>query len=175
MRRFRFRIAVAVTSLALVLLLAGTGAVLVRNTVANGPWSWGHRYGPGFGGPGFELPEELQSLRDLAPEERFAHFRGAQINLTDAEDQPVRINLTPGMVTAASATSLSIAANDGSAKTFTLDDQTMIRSKGVRGGDEATEPALAQDDKVVVVTLNDSTTATAVMNVGTGGFGWGHR
>ena len=175
MRRFRFPIAVAVTSLVLVLALATIGGLLVRNTVASGPWGWGHRGGPGSGGPGFELPEELESLRDLPPEERFAHFRGAQINLTDAEDQPVRINLTPGTVTAASATSLSIAVNDGSAKTFTLNDQTVIRSKGVRGGDEATEPALAQDDKVVVVTLNDSTTATAVMNVGTGGFGWRHR
>jgi hypothetical protein len=176
LRRFRFPIAVALTSVALVAALVGVAALLVPNAVARGavwaggpggPWYGGH----GFGGPGFTLPPELQGLLDVPADQRFSHFLGAQINLTDKNNQPLTINVTPGTVTAASATSLTIAANDGTSKTYTLDANTIIRGKGVRDSSQATQPTLAQNDKVVVVTLNNNTNATAVMAGDMNGFG----
>jgi hypothetical protein len=171
MRRFRFPIAVALTSLALVLVLGGVCALVVRSAFASGPWFGRPGFGPGFG-PSFELPAELRGLHDLPAAERFAHFIGVLVNLKDKDNQPLTINVTPGTATAVSTTSLTIAANDGSTRTFALNDQTIIRDKGVRGEARATEPTLARDDKVVVVTLDNSTTATAVM-VGAHGFGPG--
>jgi hypothetical protein len=174
MARFRFPIAVAITSLVLVAALVVAGGLLVGNTLASGRW-FGGPGGPWFGGhgfgPGHALPAELSGLHDLAPGERFTHFLGAQVNLTDRENKPLAIIATPGTATSVSATSLTIAANDGSTRTFTLDERTIIHGKPVWDGATATRPTLAQDDKVVVMTLNDSTTATAVLKVSPDGFG----
>src|ERR671937_21195 len=100
MRRWRFPIAVAVTSLVLVVALAGTGGLLVRGALAggqrfHGPWAWAAGpwaagpWGRGpwaggagaawHGGPGSQLPAELEGLHDLPPDQRFGHFVGAQI------------------------------------------------------------------------------------------------
>jgi len=49
----------------------------------------------------------------------------------------------------------------------------MIRGKRVQGGAQASQPTLSQDDRVEVMTLNNSTTATAVMVVPPEGFGPG--
>jgi hypothetical protein len=107
----------------------------------------------------------------VPPAERFSHFIGVQVNLTDRDGQPLDLTLTPGTVTAASATSLSVAANDGAARTFGLDAQTAIRGPRAQAGGTTTPPGIAQGDKVVVVTLNNSGTATAVW---AGNFdGWG--
>jgi hypothetical protein len=189
MRRFRFPIAVAATSLALVVAIGAIGALTVRSALANAPWVGGVGFGGpgfggpgfgghGFGGPGFELPPELQGLHDLPPAERFAHFTGVQLSLKDKDNKPFTVTVTPGTATAVSATSLTLAANDGTTKTFTLDSNTMIRGKPVQGGAQATQssPALANGDLMVVVTLNNSTTARAIMNGGKEGFGsraWG--
>ena len=174
MQRFRFIIAVGVTSLALVLVLVGVGAFAVRNVLASGSWLGG----PGFGGHRWaqhelQIPTELQGLHDLPPAERFGHFVGAQINLRDKEGRPLAVNATPGTVTAVSATSLTTTANDGTIKTYALDDKTVVRGKPVQGADQASQPSLSRDDKVVVVTLNNSTTANAVIVGGPDGFG-GH-
>ena len=169
MRRFRFPIAVALTSLALVLVLGGVGFLAIRSAFAYGPWPGG--YGPWGGAAGFQLPPELQGLHDLPPDQRFAHFKGAQLSLTDKDNRPLTLSVTPGTVTAASATSLTIAANDGTSKTYTLDDKTFIRGRLAQGGAQAPRPTLANDDKVVVMTINNSTTATAVMIAPPGGFG----
>ena len=171
MTRFRFPIAVALTSLALVAVVGGGALLGARAVLANGPWGYG------FGGPfagehfGAQLPPELQGLRDLSPAERFAHFTGAQVTLKDKDNKPLTITATPGTATAVSTTSLTLAANDGTTKTYTLDDKTFIRGKMVQGGSQATQAGLTSGDKVVVVTLNGSNTATAVMNGGTEGFG----
>lgn len=171
MRRFRFAIAVGLTSLALVATLGVVGALTVQNALANAPWAGGHGFGgPGMAGPGFQLPPELEGLRDLPPAERFAHFQGVQVSLTDKDNRPLTFAATPGRATAVSGTSLTIAANDGTTKTYTLDSNTLIRGKNVQGGDQATQANLANGDLVVVVTQNNSTTAKAVMNGGKDGF-----
>jgi hypothetical protein len=174
MKRFRFPIAVAVTSLVLAVALVAAGGLLAGNVLANhfryggpgGPWSGGHGFGPGV-----SLPSELTGLRNLPPGERFAHFLGVQVNLTDRENKPLMVTATPGTATAVSATSLTIAANDGSTKTYSLDDKTIIHRKSAQNGAKESRPNLVQDDKVVVVTLNNSTTATAVLVVSPEGFG----
>lgn len=179
MAGFRFPIAVAVTSLALVATLGVVGALVVGSALAGGPWSggpWRHWQGNHGFGLGVDLPPELAGLGDLPAGERFAHFMGVQVNLTDKDNRRLTISATPGAATAVSTTSLTIAGNDGSARTFSLGDRTMIRGKHVRGGAEAGQPTLAQGDKVVVVTVNDSTIANAIVVVGPDGVGpWGHR
>jgi hypothetical protein len=186
-RRLRFPIAVALTSLALLVVLGGVAVLAARPVLANaglaamGPWggpgAWGgpgpwggHPFAAG-GGPGFTLPDELRGLVDIPPAERFDHFLGVQVNLKDKNNKPLTIAVTPGTVTAVSATSLTIAANDGTTKTYALNDKTVIRGKPVQGGSQATQPALANGDKAVVVTLNTSTAATAVIVAGPEGFG----
>ena len=181
MRRFRFPIAVALTSLALVLVLGGVAALTVRSAMANAPWFGGpgfegHAFGGPWSGPSgheMQLPPELQGLHDLPPAERFAHFTGVQLSLKDKDNKPLTVNVTPGTVSAASAASLTLAANDGSTKTYTLNDQTMVRGRPIRGGTQATQstPALANGDMVVVVTLDGTTAARAILNGGKEGFG----
>lgn len=183
MQRLRFPLAVAATSLALVLALGVAGVLVAPTVLANtlgfgGPGPFGPPLGgAGWGGQGFTLPPELQGLAEIPPAERFSHFRGVQVNLTDKDNQPLAINVTPGAITAVDAANLTIAANDGTSKSYTLDNQTIIRGKPVRGGAQATQPTLAAGDKVVVVTLNNGAAARAVIAVNPDGFGphgpWG--
>jgi hypothetical protein len=162
MRRLRFPIAVALTSLAIVagLLLAGGFLVQVALAGAPGfagfggpPWAGkavgGPPWAPGLGGGA--LPPQLAGLRDVPPAERFAHFKGARVALTDKDGQPVALEVTPGTVTAASPSSVTVAANDGTTKTFAIDGQTAVRRQP------------APNDRVVVVTLNGAGTAAAVL------------
>ena len=176
MTRFRFPIAVALTSLGLVAVLVVAGGLVVSSALASGlsavglrggpPWAAGHGFGPGF-----QVPPQLTGLQDIPAADRFAHFKGVQVNLTDKDNNPLTIAVTPGKVTAASATSLTLAANDGSTKTFTLDSTTAIR--GGHSGSQASQPTLAPNDQVVVVTVDGSTTPMAVV-VGPNGSGsWG--
>src|SRR5262249_47414409 len=120
-------------------------------------------YGPGsHNGPwATQWPAELQGLGNIPAGERFDHFKGATVNLTDANGQPLAVTLAPGTVTAVNAGSLTLAANDGSTHTYTLTDATMTRDKA----------APTATEQVAVVTLNGSSTATAVMAVPAGGFG----
>jgi hypothetical protein len=147
MQRFRFPLAVAVTSIVLVVGVFGVAGLLVGNALASGPWTGWHD------GHDFQLPPQLAGLRDVPAGERFSHFRGVQVSLTDKDNKPLNVTVTPGTATATSPTSLTIAGNDGSTRTFSLNDQTAIRGKS----------AIAPNDHVVVVTLDNSTTATAVM------------
>ena len=177
MKRYVIPIVVAVTSLTLVVALVATGTLAVPNVLAGSPW-YGHA---GWGGPwsrdsGWQLPAELQGLQDVPAEQRFSHFLGARLSLRDKNNQPLTVEVTPGKVTAASATSLTVAANDGSTRTFALDANTMIGSKHARQG-EASPPTIAQGDRVVVVQLDTSPAAQAVMVVPPNGLGprgpWG--
>ncbi|MDQ6675283.1 MAG: hypothetical protein M3069_31860 [Chloroflexota bacterium] len=183
MQRFRFPIAVAVTSLALVAALIGAGGLVVGNALANGPFSGG---GPGpwaAGQNGWQinsLPPELAGLVAVPAGERFSHFRGVRVQLTDKDNNPLTVDVTPGTATTVTPTSLTVTANDGSTRSFALSDKTIVRGKsGAQGGSQAasTTTTIAQNDKVVVATLNNSTTATAVMGVSPDGFGprgpWG--
>jgi hypothetical protein len=164
MQRLKFPFAVAVTSLALVFGLVVVGALAAGSVLAGGlGWGgppWAGRGGPWGGdhGPGFNMPAEIAGLKDVPADQRFAHFKGARVNLTDKDGKPVAVEVTPGVVSAASATSLTLTANDGSSKSFALDAKTNTRGK-----------TPAQNDKVVVVTINGATTAVVVP--GEHGFG----
>jgi hypothetical protein len=184
-QRLRFPIAVALTSLGLVALLVVAGGLLVSSALARGPWVGGG-FGPwwraGAGAPwagghgpwaGAALPAPLAGLRDVPAAERFEHFKGVQATLTDKDGQPLAVTLTPGTATSASATSLTVAANDGSPHTFALDAQTAIRGGHAQGGSPASPPTIAQGDKLVVLTINGSDTAAAVWTGSFGGWGPG--
>ena len=181
MQRLRFPIAVALTSLGLVALLVVAGGLLVSSALARAPWGGPFAHGGGgrpwaaVPGPwgGFTLPAPLADLRDLPPAERFDHFKGVQVHLADKDGQPLVLALTPGTATAASATSLTVAANDGASRTFALDAQTTIRGPHAQGGPDASPPTIAPGDKVVVATINASGTATAVWAGPFGGGGPG--
>ena len=170
MRRFRFPLAVLGTSLLLVLGIGVAGYLTVSTALAQGWGPFGH-----FGGPfdGHAIPPELQGLEQLPPAERFKHFSGAQIALKDKDNNPLTINVTPGTVNAVSSTSLTLAANDGSTKTFTLDGNTVIRGKPDTStpGNRPAATTLKQGDLVAVVTKNNEPTAKFVMSGGAEGFG----
>ena len=175
MQRYRFPIAVALTSLALVAALVVAGGLVVGSVVAQGPWFRGPGFGPWSSGhgpwAGAGLPSQLSGLHDVPASERFDHFKGVQVNLTDKDNQPLVVTLTPGTATAVSATSLTLAANDGASRTFSLDGETVLHGAHARGSAPASPSSINPGEKVVVVTVNNSGTATALL---AGSFGrWG--
>ena len=133
-----------------------------------GPFG-GHAGGP-WGGMAAMVPQELRDLHNLPPAERFKHFTGVQVSLKDVNNQPLTIAVTPGTVSAASATGLTLAANDGTTKTYTLTGQTVIRGRPTEGNPN-NSPNLAQGDMVVVITHNGSMEARAVFDGNKEGFG----
>ena len=164
MQQLRFPIAVAATSLALVLGLVAFGGLLAGSVFAGGqPWrgAWAGRHGFGSG---LALPPELAQLSDIPADQRFDHFKGAQLRLADRDGRPLTVDATPGVASAVSANSLTIAANDGQTRTFSLSEQTVVRGK----------QAPAQRDKVVVVTMSGNPAAHAVLVLAGDGHGpWG--
>ena len=176
MQRYRFPLSVAVTSLAVVLVLIGVGGLLVNNALANGPFGGG---GPGapwaVGHAGWlpkTLPPELAGLTEIPAGERFAHMRGVRVQLTDKDNKPLTVDVLPGTATTVSSTSLTMTANDGSTHTFTLDDKTIIHAKsGAHDSTQTATRALSQNDKIIVATLNNNPTATAVVAFNPDGFG----
>jgi hypothetical protein len=180
-----FSAAVLATSVVLVAALAAlvvrpVGIALASTIGAGGPtsgapWQGGAwRGGPWGNGAGFSLPSQLQGLADVPADQRFGHFVGVQLSLKDKDGKPVTVNVTPGTVSAASASSLTLAANDGTTKTYTLNDKTMVHgvSPLATPTSGTTSPTLTNGDNVVVVTLDNSTTATAVVDGGPHGFSW---
>jgi hypothetical protein len=177
MQRYRFPIAVALTSLALVVGLVGVGSLLVGRALASSPlaagldnagppWTWAGNHGGWQGGT---LPPELAGLKDVPPAERFAHFRGVQVQLADKNNQPVTVSVTPGTATAVSPTSVTVAANDGSTQTFAIDANTFVHT--ARDNSNAGQASLAPNQNVIVVSLNGNRTATAVVAVDPTGMG----
>ena len=165
MQRYRFPLAVLGTSLALVAVLVAVGAFFVGNALASGFPALG-----AWNGAGVQLPAELSGLKDIPADQRFGHFKGVQVNLTDKDNHPLTLTVTPGTITSVSSTSLTMAANDGGSRTFSLDSQTVVRGKPVQGNANVATAPLAQGDQVVVVTLNNSTTALAAVSPGANGF-----
>ena len=167
MQKFRAPWTLALTALGVVLIAVGSAGLVARPLVGSAlattlgvggpPWQ---RVGWHAGAAGLDqaLPPELAGLADVPADERFQHFRGVQVQLTDKDGRPLRVDVTPGSVTAVSATSLTIAGNDGVAHTYALDDKTLQPGR-----------AAQQHDRVVVATLNGSTTATAVFSIDGGG------
>lgn len=175
----RFPIAVVATSVFLVAALAviavpPVGIALasglgVSGPVVNGPWAAGWHGGASSQHAGWALPPEIQGLASIPADQRFSHFEGAQVNLKDKDGNPLTIAVTPGKVTAASSTSLSITTNAGPSRTFVLGSSTMIHTKASSSATPtAGATTLQNGDDVVVVTLNNSNTAMAVVDGGTG-------
>ena len=183
MRGLRFALAVLGTSLLLVLGIGVAGYWTVSSVLAQGFGPFGPHMGGPFGG--HALPPELQGLEQLSPAERFKHFNGVVVSLKDKDNNPMTINVMPGTVNAVSATSLTLAANDGSTKTYTLDSNTVVRGKpdASTPGNQPSATTLKQGDLVAVVTKNNETAAKFVMSGGAQGFGphgggrgpWGGR
>jgi hypothetical protein len=183
MGRFRFALAVLGTSLALVVAIGVIGIVTAPRALAlagvgafGGPFGGGPFGGGPFGGGPFGdhmLPPELQGMQNLTPAERFGHFGGAQVNLTDKDGKPFVVTITPGKVTAASANSLTLAANDGTSKTYTIDATSVIRGKPDLStpGNSPAPASLKQGDLVVVMAKAGELTARFVVDGGTEGFG----
>ncbi len=171
MKTLKFSVAVLLTSIAVVVVIAAVGVLAVPSVLARTTGLDAWQFGPhGFGGVGITLPPELQGLASVPPAERFSHFVGVQVSLKDKDNQPLTIVATPGTVTSANASSLTIAANDGTTKSFTIDAKTAIRGKASQGTPAADQTVLTNGDRVVVVTMNGSSTATAVVDGGANGF-----
>jgi hypothetical protein len=147
----KFSVAVVLTSAALVLTVFAAGAFVAGNALASTlPVAAEMR---GHAMDSQNLPPELAGLKDIPAAQRFAHFKGVQVALTDQNGKPLDITVTPGVANSVSNTSLTIAGNDGVSHTYTVNDQTFERGGTVSTG-----------ENVVVVTLNNASTARAVFN-----------
>src|SRR5262245_48506040 len=107
----------AVSTLAIVLIAIGLGGLFVGQTVASAAPFGGGWHGDANWGRD-NLPPELASLADVPEGERFAHFRGVQLSLTDKDGRPLQVNVTPGTVSAVSAASVTVNGNDGASHTY---------------------------------------------------------
>ena len=118
----------------LVTLVAG-GVLLTRVAYAGPlPFGWGHWMG--WAGKAGAAGAEQAVFADLR------------------EGRPVTLELTPGTVTAASASGLTVQVKDGPTRSFGVDSQTHM------GG----TPAVG--DQVVVIAKDGSSIATAVLGAG---------
>ena len=146
----KFSVAVLLTSAALVVGVFATGAFMVGNALANGIADVAQVRQP----TGGNVPPELAGLKDIPAAQRFGHFKGAQLNLTDKDGKPIEVSVTPGVANSVSATALTITGNDGASHNYALNDQTMTHGKSIANGDD-----------VVVVTLDNTATARAVVAI----------
>ena len=161
MKRFLIPVAGLGAALILAVGIFAAGGLAATSALASGafmngggPWM-GRADWAGHADWAAQLPPELRGLGDIPAADRFAHFKSVTVNLTDKNNQPLVVSVTPGKVTSTSSSSLSLAGNDGATHTYALDANTIEKGKS----------APANNDQVVVVTLNGSTTATAVVNV----------
>lgn len=170
--RGRYPFAVVIAAVVLVLAVGSVGAMVRHGTEANAPaFSTSTLSDQDQGGHMPPIPPELQGLNNLPPAQRFDHFVGAQVNLKDKNNNPFTAYATPGKVTSASLSSLSITANDGTAQSYMLSDSTAIYGRPAQRG---AKPTLSKGDLVVVVHFNDQNSAWAVIDGGPDGSGFGH-
>jgi hypothetical protein len=158
MKRFLVPMIGVAGALFLAVGIFAAGGLVATRALASSPFMAGAQMGPWSGSDHgawvSQLPPEIRGLADVPAGERFEHFKGVTVNLTDKNNQPLAVTVTPGTVTAVNGGSLSLAANDGSSRTYTLDANTIEKDK----------TAPVANEKVVVVTLNGSSTATAVLS-----------
>jgi hypothetical protein len=180
MNRLRFPLTVAATSLALVAVLFGAGGFLIGNVLASSPIAgglWAGNQGSAApwaaGRTAWQLPPQLSGLADVPADQRFSHFRGAQVQLTDKDNNPLVIEVVPGTATAVTQSSLTLTANDGSSRTFAIDGNTAIHGSAAGQSQPAATSAIKNGDHVAVVTLNNSATAAALLLPGGSG-SWPH-
>ena len=109
--------------------------------------SRGHRGGfPFIGGGG--------DLKDVPRDERFDHMLSAEYSVTDVDGNTITTSITFGTVASSTADSVTIDLNEGGQATYQVTEDT----KAPQAVD-----TLAADDKVVVVTKNGSSDATAIL------------
>jgi membrane-associated protease RseP (regulator of RpoE activity) len=110
-------------------------------------------------------PAKAQPLKQLIQrlQRKFENNYGSAHTYKDAGGQVVTANSIPGVVTAISATSITLTPNNPQSRggPFTIDGSTRIVS-GRRG---ATIDNIKTGDKVVVVVIADSTHAEAISKV----------
>jgi hypothetical protein len=102
-----------VAALAIVLIAIGVGALIVRPTFAS-PFGFGPDWAGGWHGGAWDrsaIPPEFAGLADVPAGERFSHFRGVQVSLTDKDNKPLTVQVTPGTATTASPTSVTPVKN----------------------------------------------------------------
>ena len=118
-----------------------------------------------------EMPAEIRDLHNLPPAERFGHFLGGQMRFSDTSNTAHSVAITPGTVSAVKADELTITPNDGGgSKSFALNADTRIHATGQPwSGPQSASPKAG--DRVVVVTLDGSSAARAVVIGGPDGFG----
>ncbi len=141
--------------LALLLLLAVTGYAAAQTPT---PGSSGDKMGP----HGMMIPE----LQGIPPDQLFDHFRGSQFTLTDAHGNVVIYQMTAGIVTAVTATGVTVTPNGANTPaSFNITANTIVRGTPAAGSLQA----VAQGDKVVVLSKQGSSDAVSIMKH-SGGF-----
>ncbi len=109
-----------------------------------------------------QLPPELKGLEGILPRDMFSHFVGGMFKLKDKDGNLVTVNLIPGKVVTATATSLTISPNDPlSSGTFDVSNSTVVEA----ARPNAKVEDLKADDTVLVVTVGDSNHASMVIKV----------
>ena len=146
--------------LVIVTHLLGLSSLAFRPVLAQGVHGgyggWMHG---GYGMPGGQWPPALQFLRDIPRDERFDHFRGAQMTVADADGVERVLHMTPGTVQSISAQSISIVPNgQTAARSFNVTSDTVVAATPQPGSVQA----LVNGDKVVVLTLDDSEDAVVI-------------
>jgi hypothetical protein len=113
--------------------------------------------GPGSRHP---LPPELAFLRSMTPDQRFDHILGGQITFRNPQGQDVVLTAIPGKIASIGTNAVTITPN-GSAqdRTFNVTPSTWI----ITGPRQGSLAAFSQGDRVVVLTINNSSNATAIM------------
>src|SRR3954470_12223191 len=109
MKLFNTPRSAAVSTLAITLIVIGALGLLAGQVLA-APFRGGFHDGDALRN---KLPAELTGLADVPDAQRFEHFRGVQVTLTDKNNQPLLVNVTPGTVSAVSASSVTVNGNDG--------------------------------------------------------------
>jgi hypothetical protein len=168
----RFLITLAASTLGFALALAAVGYVAAQ-------WLVGPHVAEAaiMGAPlAADLPLELRGFRDMSSAERFGHFFGGQLRFSDGNSQAHAVIVVPGAVTSVSDKSLTIKANDPTlgSETYNLTSDTRIHQAGGRPwagqSGHGSSANLKSGDHVVVVSIDNSSDARAVVIGGPVGF-----
>ncbi|MBI2942013.1 MAG: hypothetical protein HYY04_16405 [Chloroflexi bacterium] len=109
------------------------------------------------------LPPELEFLRTLPAEQQFDRFTGAHATFLNPQGDEVIVHVTPGVVRSVAAQQVTIDPNGPvTTRTFNITQNTFVRGEPRRGR----LTIIGEGDRVVVVSVGDSSDAFAVAEVG---------
>jgi hypothetical protein len=115
--------------------------------------------GMGMHGYGDQLPPGLAFLSSIPKEQRFDHFRGGSMKITDAQGTEHTLTMTPGKVQAVTAQQITVVPNgSAAAHNFNITTNTRVVGRPNQGSNQV----LAPQDKVMVLTVDDSADAVMV-------------